>query len=94
VRVQQTFVHATRDRVLFVERDPSHTCDGIAVQRRQSLNDVEGPLIGRAALSSTSTLSRLGAASGHDIYALLCATLATTPNLIDSLTLLGREPWQ
>ena len=46
-------------RVLFVEGDARHPGDGIAAQRRESSNHVEGPLVGRAPLSSASTLSRL-----------------------------------
>ena len=47
--------------------------DGIAVQRRQPLNDIQRPLIGRAALSSTSTLARFrSTATGHGLAAHFC----------------------
>ena len=60
---------AQLDRIFHVQRDPRHPGDGIAAQRRQSLNDVEGPLVGRSALASVSTLARLGSASSHDLNA-------------------------
>jgi hypothetical protein len=58
--LRQFGIHPRPDlqRRLLVHSDPRHARDGIAAQRRQSLNDVEGPLIGRAALATTSTLTR------------------------------------
>jgi hypothetical protein len=59
---------AQLDGIFHVERDPRHPGDGIAAQRRQSLNDVEGSVVGRAALSSASTLARFkSTTTGHEI---------------------------
>jgi hypothetical protein len=53
-------------RFLFVERNARHTGDGIAVQRRQSLNDVKSAPVGYTALTSASTLPWFGSTPGHD----------------------------
>jgi hypothetical protein len=81
-------------RVLFIERNARLPV--IGSQRRQSLNDVEGPLVGRTAQTSTSTLPCLSSTTGHDgsIPTLRCcfATIATTYHEVRLSALFSIDP--